>query len=154
MFTQIYVEISGNDASRIYHSLLLQKPMRKQHWKPKNFKRKDSVPKNRLRVTYSLGDLEKAGWKQASKKKLMAITGILFFIFLTSKLQLLTSDAETLAIFRLCDTSKSGSISARVSWRCNQREIKKINVQCDTDIFWKFAYYLSIYFDVMTNFYS
>ena len=48
-----------------------------------------------------------------------------------AKLQLLTSDAETLAIFRLCDTSKSGSISARVSWRCNQREIKKINVQCD-----------------------
>ena len=134
------VEISGNDASRIYHSLLLQKPIRKQHWKPKNLKRKDSVSKNQLRVTYSLGDLEKAGWKQASKKKLMAITGILFFIFLTSKLQLLTSDAETLAIFRLCDTSKSGSISARVSWR----EVKKSNFQCDTDIFWKFAYYLSI----------
>ena len=82
-------------------------------------------------MTYSLGDLEKAGWKQASKKKLMAITGVLFFIFLTSKLQLLTSDAETLAIFRLCDTSKSGSISERVSWRCIEREIKKINIQCD-----------------------
>ena len=78
-------EISGNDASRIYHSLLLQKPIRKQYWKPKNLKRKDSVPKNQLRVTYSLGDLEKAGWKQASKKKLMAITGISIFIFFISR---------------------------------------------------------------------
>lgn len=85
MFTKVYVKISGNDASRIYHSLLLQKPIRKQHWKPKNLKRKDSVSKNQLRVTYSLEDLEKAGWKQASKKKLMAITGISFFIFFFSR---------------------------------------------------------------------
>jgi len=43
-----------------------------------------------------MGDLEKAGWKKVSKKKLLDIT-----------------DVEILAIFRLCDTTKSGSISER-----------------------------------------
>lgn len=40
--------------------------------------------------------MEKAGWKKVSKKKLLDIT-----------------DVEILAIFRLCDTTKSGSISER-----------------------------------------
>ena len=45
-----------------------------------------------------MGDLEKAGLKNASKKTLQNIT-----------------EKDALAIFRLCDSDKSGSISEKVS---------------------------------------
>ena len=45
-----------------------------------------------------MGDLEKAGWKKATNKSLENIT-----------------EKDVLAIFRLCDTDKSGAISERVS---------------------------------------
>ena len=44
------------------------------------------------------GEISKAGWKKASSKKLGDI-----------------SEVETLAIFRLMDTSKTGYISSRVT---------------------------------------
>ena len=45
-----------------------------------------------------LGEISKAGWKKATSKKLSDI-----------------SEVETLAIFRLMDTSKTGYISSRVT---------------------------------------
>ena len=44
-----------------------------------------------------MGDLEKAGWKKANGKSISNI-----------------SDKDVKAIFRICDTDKSGSISDRV----------------------------------------
>ena len=152
------VEISGNDASRIYHSLLLQKPMRQQHWKPKNanMRRKRKCPKELIESDIFSGRPGKGRMEAGFKEEVDGNYRYFFVLHIfhqQAKLQRLTSDAETLAIFRLCDTSKSGSISARVSWRCNQREVKKIQFSMWHWYFLKVCL-LPFYFEVMINFYS
>ena len=55
-----------------------------------------------------MGDLEKANWKKANGKSISNI-----------------SDKDVKAIFRICDTDKSGSISDRVGriiWKVQERK--------------------------------